>query len=107
MAAPIVVFAYRRPEHLRRTLLSLMECEGFADSPVIVLSLIHICSMPHAGGATMPGRSSDWKPTRRRRQLTSPGHDSRSIHAAAQRSEKVARIARTRPSRPASVLPSG
>lgn len=36
MAAPIVVFAYRRPEHLRRTLLSLMECEGFADSPVIV-----------------------------------------------------------------------
>lgn len=36
MAAPIVVFAYRRPEHLRRTLSSLMQCEGFAGSPVIV-----------------------------------------------------------------------
>lgn len=34
--APIVIFAYRRPDHLRRTLTSLMRCEGFADSPVIV-----------------------------------------------------------------------
>ena len=36
MAAPIVIFAYRRPEHLRRTLASLMQCEGFGSSPVIV-----------------------------------------------------------------------
>lgn len=36
MAAPIVIFAYRRPEHLRRTLSSLMQCEGFGSSPVIV-----------------------------------------------------------------------
>jgi hypothetical protein len=34
--APIVVFAYRRPEHLQRTLASLSACEGFAKSPVIV-----------------------------------------------------------------------
>lgn len=34
--APIVVFAYRRPEHLRRTLQSLMQCSGFVGSPVIV-----------------------------------------------------------------------
>ena len=34
--APIVVFAYRRPEHLRNTLTSLMGCEGFDESPVIV-----------------------------------------------------------------------
>lgn len=35
-AAPILVFAYRRPEHLRNTLASLIRCDGFADSPVIV-----------------------------------------------------------------------
>jgi hypothetical protein len=34
--APVVVFAYRRPDHLRNTLTSLMRCEGFAQSPVIV-----------------------------------------------------------------------
>lgn len=34
--SPIVVFAYRRPEHLRRTLSSLTACEGFDVSPVIV-----------------------------------------------------------------------
>lgn len=34
--APVVVFAYRRPDHLRRTLASLMCCEGFAESPIIV-----------------------------------------------------------------------
>ncbi len=34
--APIVIFAYRRPDHLRSTLESLMRCDGFADSPVIV-----------------------------------------------------------------------
>jgi len=34
--APIAVFAYRRPGHLRRTLESLKLCEGFDHSPVIV-----------------------------------------------------------------------
>ncbi len=34
--APVLVFAYRRPEHLRNTLTSLMQCVGFLDSPVIV-----------------------------------------------------------------------
>jgi hypothetical protein len=34
--APIVLFAYRRPDHLRNTLESLKQCEGFSDSPVIV-----------------------------------------------------------------------
>ena len=34
--APVVIFAYRRPEHLRNTLASLMRCEGFAQSPIIV-----------------------------------------------------------------------
>lgn len=33
---PVVVFAYRRPDHLRNTLTSLMRCEGFAQSPIIV-----------------------------------------------------------------------
>jgi hypothetical protein len=35
-AAPIIVFAYRRPEHLRKTLQSLIDCEGFEESDVIV-----------------------------------------------------------------------
>lgn len=34
--APVIVFAYRRPDHLRNTLESLMRCEGFEQSPVIV-----------------------------------------------------------------------
>ncbi len=34
--APIVVFCYRRPDHLRQTLTSLMRCEGFENSPIIV-----------------------------------------------------------------------
>lgn len=34
--APVVIFAYRRPDHLRNTLASLMRCEGFAKSPIIV-----------------------------------------------------------------------
>ena len=34
--APVVVFAYRRTDHLRNTLASLMRCEGFDQSPVIV-----------------------------------------------------------------------
>lgn len=34
--APVVVFAYRRPDHLRNTLTSLMRCDGFGQSPVIV-----------------------------------------------------------------------
>lgn len=34
--APIAIFCYRRPEHLRRTLLSLMQCDGFEDCPLFV-----------------------------------------------------------------------
>jgi hypothetical protein len=34
--APVVVFCYRRPDHLRRTLESLMHCDGFELTPVIV-----------------------------------------------------------------------
>ncbi len=34
--APVVIFAYRRPDHLRNTLTSLMRCEGFEQSPIIV-----------------------------------------------------------------------
>lgn len=34
--APIAIFCYRRPDHLRNTLESLMRCEGLAQSPVIV-----------------------------------------------------------------------
>lgn len=33
---PVVVFAYKRADHLRRTLVSLMNCEGFNASDVIV-----------------------------------------------------------------------
>lgn len=36
MNAPIAIFAYNRPEHLRRTLASVMACEGFADAPLTV-----------------------------------------------------------------------
>jgi hypothetical protein len=34
--APIAIFCYRRPEHLHRTLKSLMQCDGFEGSPVFV-----------------------------------------------------------------------
>jgi hypothetical protein len=34
--APVVIFVYKRPEHLQRTLDSLKRCDGFADSKVIV-----------------------------------------------------------------------
>jgi hypothetical protein len=34
--APVVIFAYRRPEHLRRTLQSLVQCSGFENSPLIL-----------------------------------------------------------------------
>lgn len=34
--APIVIFCYRRPDHLHRTLASLIRCDGFDLSPVIV-----------------------------------------------------------------------
>lgn len=34
--APIAIFCYQRPDHLRNTLVSLMRCEGFAQSQVIV-----------------------------------------------------------------------
>ena len=34
--APVVVFAYRRPDHLHKTLASLMRCAGFDESPVII-----------------------------------------------------------------------
>lgn len=34
--APVVIFAYRRADHLRRTLESLMNCEGFEASDVII-----------------------------------------------------------------------
>jgi GNT-I family len=34
--APVAIFAYRRPDHLRNTLDCLTRCEGFRDSPVLV-----------------------------------------------------------------------
>ena len=34
--APVLIFVYRRPDHLRNTISSLMRCEGFGESPVIV-----------------------------------------------------------------------
>lgn len=34
--APVVIFAYRRAEHLRNTLTSLMHCDDFEQSPVIL-----------------------------------------------------------------------
>ena len=34
--APVIVFAYRRPDHLGKMLTSLMRCKGFEQSPVIV-----------------------------------------------------------------------
>lgn len=36
--APVALFIYRRPEHLRRTLASLLECAGFDQSPVYVFA---------------------------------------------------------------------
>jgi len=33
-SAPIAVFAFNRPDHLRHTLQSLVACEGFAAAPV-------------------------------------------------------------------------
>lgn len=34
--SPVVIFTYRRPDHLRRMLESLMGCDGFDKTPVIV-----------------------------------------------------------------------
>jgi len=34
--SPVLVFAYRRPDHLRRTLDALMRCKEFDNSPVII-----------------------------------------------------------------------
>lgn len=34
--APVAIFAYNRPDHLRRTLLSLMACDGFDAAQVTV-----------------------------------------------------------------------
>jgi hypothetical protein len=36
--APIALFCYRRPNHVRKTLMSLMNCEGFEQSPIIVFA---------------------------------------------------------------------
>ncbi len=36
--APIVVLAYNRPRHLQATLTSLMRCEGFAGSPLLIFA---------------------------------------------------------------------
>jgi len=34
--APIAIFIYNRPDHLRQTLNSLISCDGFMGSPIIV-----------------------------------------------------------------------
>jgi hypothetical protein len=36
--APIALFAYRRPIHLRRTLQALQACQGFNDSPLFIFA---------------------------------------------------------------------
>lgn len=36
--APIAIFIYARPDHLRRTLQDLKACDGFAQSPVFVFA---------------------------------------------------------------------
>jgi len=36
--APIAIFAYKRPEHLRCTLDSLKRCEGFANSKIMLFA---------------------------------------------------------------------
>jgi hypothetical protein len=36
MTSPIAIFIYRRPDHLRRMLETLIACEGFEQSPIFV-----------------------------------------------------------------------
>lgn len=36
--APIALFVYKRPEHVRRTITSLKACLGYADSPIYVFA---------------------------------------------------------------------
>jgi hypothetical protein len=36
--APIALFVYKRPEHTRRTIESLMQCPEFVDSPIFVFA---------------------------------------------------------------------
>ena len=36
--APIALFIYKRPEHLRRTIASLQACPGYAESPLYVFA---------------------------------------------------------------------
>lgn len=35
-SAPLAIFAYARPHHLQRTLVSLLSCEGVAETPITV-----------------------------------------------------------------------
>ena len=35
-SAPIAIFIFNRPDHLRATLIGLKACVGFAGSPVVV-----------------------------------------------------------------------
>lgn len=36
MLAPVALFVFNRPEHLRHTIESLQHCDGFSESPIIV-----------------------------------------------------------------------
>ena len=36
VTAPVALFAYNRPEHVRRTLASLQACDGFGEGPLTV-----------------------------------------------------------------------
>lgn len=36
MLAPVALFVFNRPEHLRSTIESLKRCDGFAESPIVV-----------------------------------------------------------------------
>jgi hypothetical protein len=38
MHAPVVLFAYNRPDHLRRTIESLKRCEGYAQTPIFLFA---------------------------------------------------------------------
>ena len=36
MTAPVALFIFRRPQHLRLTIASLLKCKGIQDTPIIV-----------------------------------------------------------------------
>jgi ubiquinone/menaquinone biosynthesis C-methylase UbiE len=62
--APVALFIYRRPEHVRRTLTSLNACKELADSPLVI----------YCDGAKTPDAAESVREARRVAHELAPAH---------------------------------